>query len=102
MGPTNRRNFLKLSALAVAAPLVARFVIPTARAADLPMLPLDNPQAKALAYVEDAKDTTHAAFKPGSNCLNCQFFIAANGACTLIPGFAVTAEGWCAVWAKKA
>ena len=55
-----------------------------------------------LAYVEDAKDTTHAAFKPGSNCLNCQFFIAANGACTLIPGFAVTAEGWCAVWAKKA
>lgn len=102
MDTPNRRRFLQLGALALAAPLAARFAVPEARAQSLPKLPLDHPQAKALGYVEDAAKTTHASFKAGSNCANCQFFTAANGACTLFPGFSVPAAAWCAAWAKKA
>jgi hypothetical protein len=64
-------------------------------------LPVTNPQAKALNYVVDAAKAPPAR-KPGSNCANCQFFTAATGACTLFPGFAVEAKGWCSAWAKKA
>jgi hypothetical protein len=102
MNPTERRQFLRWGALAFAAPLAARLGLPAAQAQALPKLPLDHPQAKALAYVEDAARSTHASFKPGSHCANCQFFTAANGACTLFPGFSVPAAAWCAAWAKKA
>jgi hypothetical protein len=102
MNTTNRRRFLQLGAFALAAPLAARLAIPAANAQALPKLPLDHPQGKALAYVEDAATTKHVSFKPGSNCANCQFFTAANGACTLFAGFSVAPKGWCAAWAKKA
>lgn len=102
MTTPSRRRFLQISALAVAAPLAARLAVSDAQAQALPKLPLDNPQAKALAYIEDASKTTHASFKPGSNCINCQFFTAATGACTLFAGFSVAPKGWCAAWAKKA
>lgn len=98
----DRRRVLRLGALALAAPFVARLAVPEAFAQALPTLPLDHPQAKALAYVEDAATTKHASFKPGSTCLNCQFFTASNGACTLFPGYRVAPRGWCAAWAKKA
>jgi hypothetical protein len=78
----------------------------SAQAADLAPLPLDNPTAVALAYAEDAASVKHASFKPGSNCLNCQFYTAAadaaRGPCSLFPGFSVNAKGWCSAWAKKA
>jgi hypothetical protein len=100
---TSRRGFLvKAALLAVAAPFVAPAVIGQARAQELKPLPLDNPQAKALAYALDAKAVDHPSYKPGSNCANCQFFTAATGACTLFPGFSVPAEAWCSAWAKKA
>lgn len=102
METQSRRRFLQISALAVAAPFAARLAISDAHAQALPKLPLDNPQAKALAYNEDATKTTHASFKPGSNCINCQFFTAANNGCTLFAGFSVAPKGWCAAWAKKA
>jgi len=103
MDTPNRRRFLQLGAIALAAPFAARLAIPTAQAQALPKLPLDHPQAKALAYVEDAAAAAkHPSFKAGSNCANCQFFTAANGACTLFPGFSVPAAAWCAAWAKKA
>ncbi len=99
--PTNRRRFLVQSAVALSSvPLVAELLRQNAHAA-LPMLPLDNAQAKALQYVEDAKETTSPAFKEGSNCANCQLFVADTGACNIFPGFAVTPEGWCAAWALK-
>lgn len=98
----DRRGFLRVAAAALALPFAARFAIGDAQAQALPKLPLDHPQAKALAYVEDAAQTKHASFKPGSTCLNCQFFTASNGACTLFPGHSVAPEGWCAAWAKKA
>jgi hypothetical protein len=98
MDTTNRRRFLQLGALTLAAPLAVRFAIPTAQAQALPKLPVDHPQAKALAYIEDAAKTTHPAFKPGSDCANCRLFTASNGACTLFPGYSVPAKAWCAAW----
>ena len=98
---SNRRRFLIRSAVAVSSlPLMGELLRQNAHAA-LPMLPLDNPQAKALQYAEDASKVDSPAFKEGSNCANCQFFVADTGACTLFPGFAVAAEGWCAGWAVK-
>lgn len=102
MNTTDRRRFLRLGAIALAVPFAARLAVPEAHAQALPKLPLDHPQAKALAYIEDAAQTKHASFKPGSNCLNCQFYTAANQGCTLFAGFSVAPKGWCAAWAKKA
>lgn len=102
MKTPNRRQFLQLGAVALAVPFVARWAVPEAQAQALPRLPLDHPQAKALAYVEDASKTTHAKFVAGSNCANCQFFVPGTEACTPIPGFSVEPKGWCAIWAKKA
>jgi High potential iron-sulfur protein len=97
---SRRRFLLGAATLAAAAPLLG-FAGP-AVAAPLPRLPLTNPQAKALAYIEDASKTKNPAHKPGSTCKNCQFFTAATGACTLFAGFSVAPAGWCSAWAKKA
>lgn len=97
----SRRRFLIRAAVAAAAvPLLGK--IGPAVAAPLPRLPVTNAQAKALSYIEDAAKTKNPARKPGSVCLNCQFFTAATGACSLFPGFSVAPKGWCAAWAKKA
>ena len=96
----SRRRFLIQAAVAATAiPLIGR--IGPADAA-LPRLPVSNPQAKALSYVEDAAKVKHPSFKPGSVCANCQFFAAATQGCTLFPGFSVAPKGWCSAWAKKA
>lgn len=106
--PTNpRRRFLVNAVLATAAlPFAGRLLSNPAHAADLPKLPLDNPQAKALSYVETTEGLTHASFKAGSLCRNCQFWQAGPedewGGCTLFPGHNVAGKGWCSAWAKKA
>jgi hypothetical protein len=97
----SRRNFLIQAALAAATLPLAMRLMPEAHAAGLTKLPLDNPQAKALGYVEDASTTKHPSYKPGSACANCQFFTAATGACGLFAGFSVSPKGWCSAWAKK-
>ena len=97
----SRRRFLVQAAVAATAlPLLGR--LSPAVAAPLPKLPMDNAQAKALGYVEDAVKAKNAAHKPGSVCLNCQFFTQASGACAIFPGFSVATKGWCSAWAKKA
>jgi hypothetical protein len=98
----SRRTFLIRAAMMTAALPFAGRLIGDARAAGLPRLPLDNAQAKALGYVEDAGTSKHASFKPGSACSNCQLFTAATGACALFAGFSVSPKGWCSAWTKKA
>ncbi len=101
----SRRRFLLGAAIATAAPVVLRYASTPAYAQDLPKLPVDNPQAKALAYAEDASKVSHASFKAGSNCENCQFLQGDAGAyrpCQLFAGYSVATAGWCAAWAKKA
>ena len=108
----SRRRFLTIADVATAsAPLAlsslgASAAAPAPAAAKpLPKLLLTDPTAKALAYAEDATKVKHAAFKPGSNCLNCNFYKGAKGAasgpCTLFPKNSVAAKGWCSAWAKK-
>ena len=99
--PSRRRFLIQAAVAATAVPLLATMARQPAHA-ELYKLPLDNPQAKALGYVEDAGKTTNAAHKPGSTCSNCQFFTAATGACALFAGFSVAPKGWCSAWAKKA
>ncbi len=103
MTPTvpSRRRFLLIAAMATASLPIAARLVPQARAAGLNKLPLDNPQAKALGYVEDASTAKHPSYKPGSTCSNCQFFTAATGACSLFAGFSVAPKGWCSAWSKK-
>jgi hypothetical protein len=108
----SRRRFLTIAVVAAAsAPLALRSLdagaaAPAPAAAKpLPKLPVTDPTAKALAYAEDATKVKHAAFKAGSNCINCNFYKGAKGAatgpCTLFPKNSVVAKGWCSAWAKK-
>ncbi len=103
---TSRRSFIQCVLLAGSAPLLAAVSSRSASAADLPPLTLDNPTAKALAYVESTDGISHPAFKPGSLCSNCQF-IQGNAddprrPCSLFPGYTVASKGWCSAWAKLA
>lgn len=98
----SRRHFLIGAALATAAVPFGIHLMGKARAGGLPPLPLDNPQARALAYTDVATSSKHSNYKPGSECLNCQFFTAATGACSVFSGFSVAPKGWCSVWARHA
>ncbi len=108
----SRRRFLGYAALVALAPVAANQALAQARPAakpaakGLPKLPLDNPQAKALSYVEKTAGLKHPAFKAGSNCTNCLFYKGAAGPaygpCQLFPQHTVAAKGWCSGWAKKA
>lgn len=97
-----RRRFLVRAAIVTTLPFIAPFSSGMAHAQQLKPLSTDNPQAKLLAYHEDAKSVKHENFKAGSDCGNCQFFTSATGACVLFPGFRVPAKAWCSAWAIKA
>jgi hypothetical protein len=82
---------------AAALPLAGLLRVETARAQDMPHLSLDDPTAKALAYVEQSSTE-------GQWCHNCQFWQGGDaewGACPLFPGKAVARDGWCKSWTKK-
>ena len=100
-----RRAFLRNAAMAaVSAPIAFQLITQRAHAQDKPMLPLDNPQAVALGYSDDAAkvdSAKHPQFKAGSSCANCQFFTADTGACAIFPTFGVAPKGWCSGWAAK-
>jgi hypothetical protein len=98
----SRRRFLIQAAVAATAvPLLARTAFTPARADALAKLTLDNPQAKALHYSDNALSVKDPAYKAGSTCSNCQLFIPANGGCELFSGFSVDPKGWCSAWTKK-
>lgn len=99
----SRRRFLVQAAVAATAvPLLARMTFSPARADALKKLTLDNAQAKALHYSENAAAVKDPAHKAGSNCADCQLFTAATGACALFAGYSVNPKGWCSAWTKRA
>jgi hypothetical protein len=100
--PSRRRFLIQAAVAATALPLLARVASQPAMADAPKKLTVDNPQAKALGYVEDAGTTKNAAFKPGSACSNCQFFTAGTNSCAIFAGYTVAPKGWCSAWAKKA
>ena len=107
MSKIARRKFIQVSALAAAGALA----FPGRRvfAEDLPKLSEDDPQAKGLRYVHDAS-TIDPASRPNpaevQNCANCALIQGNDGdawrPCSIFPGKAVAANGWCSVWAPKA
>lgn len=104
----SRRHFLQLAVFGAGAAALSTVLIGKARAADLPHLTLDDATAKALGYGEDSSKIDAAKFpnhKPTQTCMNCNFYQGAAGsdyaACTLFPGKAVNAKGWCSGYAAK-
>jgi hypothetical protein len=99
----SRRQLLKKVTLGVALMPIATIPLRIALAADLPLVTLDDPTAKALKYVSDASKSTDA--KSGSKCANCAFYQggpgSSQGGCPLFAGKAVKADGWCSSWTAK-
>jgi hypothetical protein len=100
---TSRRRLLKRIALAASIGSVASA---TLRAADpppeLPLIPVSDPAAKAVKYVEDASKVKEAE---GNRCDTCSLYSgkdgAAQGPCQIFKGKAVKAAGWCTAWAPQ-
>ena len=106
----SRRDAVKLMLAGLAAVPVMNLVGMTiVQAADLPHVDeATDPTAKALKYASDATKAPRVdkAGTPAANqhCSNCQFILAAEGdwrPCSLFPGKAVAANGWCASWTLK-
>ena len=98
-----RRRLLRRLALGAAvAPLVTGS-LRTTLAASAPLLSVDAPEAKAVKYVENAKDAKGAT--PGNNCANCALYQGPDGSsqgpCQLFSGKEVKAAGWCSSWAAQ-
>ena len=78
--------------------------------AEVKLAPLseDDPSAKSLGYVTDASTVDaekYPRYEAGQACSNCALYAggdAAEGACSIFPGKAVKATGWCSVYAPKA
>ena len=92
-----------------AAEAVAEAPAPAAQVGELTPLSEDEPQARALAYVNDAStvdSATYPQYQAGQVCANCARFQGADGdamgACSIFPGRLVDARGWCSVYAPKA
>jgi len=96
----SRRRLLQRVALGLT---VAAGPWRVASAAAPPLLSADAPEARAVKYVEDARQARDA--QPGSRCGNCALYQGANsstqGACQLFPGKDVRAAGWCSSWAPQ-
>ena len=99
----SRRHFLRN--LAIAAPAGSLLMMDPALAQDLPKLALDDPQAVALQYTEDATTATAPNYQAGQDCANCNFIQGNEGdafrPCQLFPGKSVAAAGWCISWVAK-
>lgn len=99
---TTRRQFIQIVPVAGAALLASQ-------AAHAAMVDENDPQAKALGYVADAKRADKAKYKqyaPGQLCTNCALWQGkptdAAAGCALFPGKQVAGPGWCSAYAKKA
>jgi hypothetical protein len=95
---SRRRLLRRMAAIASIVPMAA-----VVRAADTPLIRVDDPAAKAVKYVEDASKAKEAV--PHSNCANCALYLGKSGAtlgpCQILPGKSVLAAGWCNKWAPQ-
>lgn len=105
----NRRRALKrILGGVVSIPLASLVANGTAVAADLPKIDESDPLAASLKYKHDATQAPRVdkAGTPAAEqvCGNCQL---AQGdgewvGCSIFPGKAVNANGWCTAWIKRA
>jgi hypothetical protein len=98
-----RRRLLQRLAVGVSVAPLAAGALRTSFAASLPLLSVTAPEAKAVKYVEDAKEAHGAT--PGSHCGNCALYQGPDGSsqgpCQLFQGKDVKAAGWCSSWAAQ-
>src|ERR1700730_15742945 len=98
----SRRKFVqKLMLGATLAPLaVARLT--ASHAADQPLLSPDDPAARKVKYVEDARKEKSAK---GNKCSNCALYEGTYNSsqvpCQIFPDKQVKAAGWCSSWAPQ-
>jgi hypothetical protein len=110
----HRRWFLRLALTGLAALPMAPMALrsATAEEKELPLVDEADPSAVALGYVHDARSADTAKFPKragdaGSNqfCHNCVLYQSTStegvGPCSIFPGKAVKAGGWCNAWAPK-
>ena len=94
----SRRRLLRNIALAASA--VASTQLRAAQ--ELPLISVNDPEAKAVKYVEDAKKAKEAE---NNNCANCSLYGGKDGAvqgpCQIFKGKSVKAAGWCNAWAPQ-
>jgi hypothetical protein len=97
----SRRRLLRQLALAATVGTLASAQL-RAAGEDLPLLSVDDPDAKAVKYVEDAKQAKEAE---GNTCANCSLYNGKDGStqggCQIIKGKSVKAAGWCNGWAPQ-
>ena len=105
----NRRRALGILAAAVTVVPVSSLIGGrNALAADLPQVSETDPIAIGLKYKHDATQAPRVD-KAGKSaneqfCSNCQF-VQGEGEwapCSIFPGKAVNAKGWCTAWVPKA
>ena len=101
-----RRKFIQLSAAAAAGCFVTAGR--TSYASELPHLAEDDPMAQSMKYTHDSSSVDPSSrTNPAADqtCANCALVQGADGdawrPCQIFPGKAVSADGWCAVWAAK-
>ncbi len=111
---TSSKNLTRRSILAAtgAATVLVAFSANRAHASDLPKLAEDDATALPLGYKIDATQVDVAKFPQRAGdanannfCDNCALYTGAAdsdyGPCSIFPGKAVAAKGWCVAWAKK-
>jgi len=95
----SRRRLLKKLALAASVGTLASVPL---RAADLPLLDVNDPAAKAVKYVED---TAKVKESQGNRCDACGLYAGKDGTvegpCQIFKGKAVKAAGWCSAWVPQ-
>lgn len=104
----SRRHAMKLIVGGAAAiPLASLVVSGNAAAADLPKLEESDPLAGSLQYKHDATQAARVdkAGTPAAEqmCKNCQLAQGEGDwrGCSIFPGKAVNANGWCTAWIKR-
>jgi High potential iron-sulfur protein len=104
----SRRALVKGGLVAGAFIPAIGFLAEGAAAAGLPPLDPQDPTAKALGFVADAKSVDASAnptYKPNQKCGTCAQFQGkagdATAGCNIFAGKSVPASGWCKVWAQK-
>jgi hypothetical protein len=106
-----RRRFLSQIAIAMTAPYVVASRVLAQAPATAPAVKIEetDPLAVALGYKEDGSKVdvqTYPMYQKENRCSGCALYTGkageATGPCSAMGSKLVTAEGWCAVFAKKA
>ena len=93
-----RRRLLRTLVLGMSLAPIGAPAVP----AEPPLISENDPAAKMVHYIEDARRASGAT--DGATCASCSLYSGGGGAdrgsCTLFPGKLVRAAGWCSSWSS--